>query len=56
LAYQYFVLGKKADLIDHLRIVLASNIEGLNIRVAAVVNEPSLVSVEHGVQAQGEEL
>ena len=35
---------------------LSSQIEGLHIRVTAVVDEASLVAVEHAVQAEREEL
>ena len=48
--------GKKADVVVHLRIGLAGQVEGLDVGVAAVVDEAGFVAVDHAVEAEREEL
>ena len=39
-----------------LRIDLTSQVKGLHVGLAAVVNKPGFISVEHAVDAKWEEL
>lgn len=56
MAGQDALVSEEPDPVHGLALVAAADIERLDVRVAAVVDEARLVAVEHGVDAQREEL
>ena len=47
---------KEADVVQGLRLELAAEVKALHVRIAAVVDEATFISVEEAVEAEGEEL
>ena len=56
LARHDLALGEQANRMVSVGLVLPSQVEGHHVRIAAVIYEPSLVTVEHRVDAEWEEL
>ena len=56
LARHDLALGEQANRMVSVGLVLPSQVEGHHVRIAAVIYEPCLVTVEHRIDAEWEEL
>ena len=48
--------GEQADVVQHLRVGLPRQVEGLDVGIATVIYKTCLIAVEHCVQTQREKL